>query len=104
MSFDTGDRFTGQCRICLKDTEQAILWVGVLCTACKTCADPWGEWAGSIARKRREVLGLTRREMSALTGYSPKTIKQYEFVRCSEAYYEATALAVWIVQPEGTPV
>ena len=35
-------------------------------------------------------MGMNRKQFGLLTGYSPKTIKRYEYVKCSKKYYDLT--------------
>ena len=43
-----------------------------------------------LVRMRRELLGLTRKQLAALLGYKRATVKQYEWVRCTMPYWKAT--------------
>lgn len=79
-----------ECPVCLQRCRPLATWV---CTWFKDCCGAQihdEDWMGSIAKKRRELLKFDRKEMAAFTGYSPKTIKQYEWVKCSKAYFEKT--------------
>ena len=76
-----------ECPICLKMSHWEGGYIGVRHLCCKVVYDS-EEFMGSIAKKRRElILKLTRKELGKILGYSPKTIKQYEWVRCSNPYF-----------------
>jgi len=79
-----------QCPICGVDCTQDIGWIGERCHNCKTVYDRSELYWGEIARLRRQLLGLNRKQMAELTGYSKKTIKTYEFGNCSKSYYYKT--------------
>lgn len=79
-----------KCCICNKKCKSRIGWLGEKCSNCDSVYNPFDITIPDIVRKRRELLGLTRKQMGELTGYSKYTIKQYEFVRCSKAYYNLT--------------
>jgi len=78
-----------ECPICCKITIQKAGWYGVLCTVCK---HEWHEedWRGSITQKRREHLGLTRRQMGNLLGIAGSKIARYETKKCPNTYWEKT--------------
>lgn len=83
--------YNGWCPICCReDTPIRVGWTHERCII-GNCIIPHEGFMGSIAMRRRERLGLTRRQMSEITGLKPSTIKRYEWVRCSKNYYEKTA-------------
>lgn len=83
---------TMQCQICLQFADQQIGYIGTRCASCgKTDGTTYYH---ELANARRNFLGLTRKQMSELTGYSPKTIKNYEFGQCTKAYFDKTAEVV----------
>lgn len=84
-----------RCMICRQEAEQEAGWIGI---RCKKCGEVWDEetWGGDIAKRRRELMGLTRREMAEKTGLSPHTIKKYEWTRCSKKYYDLTTKMIEI--------
>jgi len=76
-----------ECPICCKVTIQKAGWYGVLCTSCN---HEWHEedWRGSIAQKRREYLGLSRRQMGSFIGVAGSKIARYETRKCPDDYLE----------------
>ena len=66
------------CPICGQITEQRVTWTGVLCMGCRREYGPDYSLA-YIVRKRREILGLTKREMGKRLGYTKGTVHQYEW-------------------------
>ena len=89
-----------ECPICLTISKAKAGWYGVLLTGCK---HEWHEemWMGSIVMDRRKYLNLTRKQMGEVTGYSPKTIKSYEWSKCSKAYFDKTRE---VIKREGSNV
>ncbi len=85
-SFDTEHRIQNyKCPYCCKSTTGVIGWLGVRCINCNKI---YGDtWIGEIARTRRINLKLTRKQMGKIIGKSKHTIKYYEFVKCSEIYF-----------------
>ena len=83
--------FRSECPICCQITGSALGYTGSMCKECKSVYSS-EDWMGSIAMKRRHLLGLTRNEMSNLTGYSRGTIKNYEWTSCSKNYFDKTTL------------
>jgi len=79
-----------ECLVCCKITRQRAGYIGVQCLVCRSVIDFEENFRGRIVRMRREMLKLNRKEMGELTGYSPKTIKQYEWVWCTKNYYDKT--------------
>ncbi len=77
------------CPICCTESKVTSGYAGTLC---RSCGFMWSseDWRGSIAMMRRRYLKKNRKQMGELTGYSPMTIKQYEWVNCSKKYYEKT--------------
>lgn len=81
-----------ECPLCLMTCTQEIGWTGIRCA---NCGHIYELEMVYIARSRREdILKLTRKEMSVLTGYSPATIKKYEWGYCTTAYYDKTTEVV----------
>lgn len=83
-------KIKSKCFICLHISYLRIGWVGEKCDICDSCIDPFDICISDIVKLRREKMGLSRKEMSKLTGYSKSTIKRYEYVHCSENYYKLT--------------
>lgn len=79
-----------KCVICGHESVHDIGYVSIRCSVCKSHYDPTDMTMPDVVRMQRERLGLSRKEMAELTGYSKRTIKQYELVRCSKVYYEKT--------------
>lgn len=77
-----------ECPICLQITIQDLGYIG---SRCRNCGRIWcSEMSrGSLTEKRREYLGLTRREVAARLGLKTATIRTYETSRCSESYMNA---------------
>lgn len=86
---DDVPQFEKICPICCKKNMMTATWVSVICEGCRLEHGP-DYTMGYICRKRRKYLGLTRRQMSEQTGYSPKTIKTYEWGQPSEKYFKIT--------------
>ena len=79
-----------ECPVCCQMAHSEMGYTGKrwLCCKIELCGE---DFMGSIVKKRREkILKLNRKEMGKLTGYSPKTIKQYEWVKCSKQYFDKT--------------
>jgi hypothetical protein len=78
-----------ECLICGKVAIHKAGWYGIMCTACRhEIGDE--DWRGSIAEKRRDLLGLTRRQMGNLVGLAGSKIARYETQKCPDAYWEQT--------------
>lgn len=77
-----------KCSICLVTSIMKTGYVGSLCSNCGHLNGD--DWAGNIAKLRRERLKMTRREWGNLLKLSPNTIKKYEFVRCPKDYLKKT--------------
>ena len=82
------DPLKGECLICCQETLIQPQWTGYRCLSCGSTWD--SPWMGHIVKRRRELLKLTRPEMSKLTGYSKNTIKTYEWTKCSMKYFKLT--------------
>lgn len=80
---------TTKCWVCCRRAVHDLLWTGEICRKCGKYYNLEFTWP-DIVTARRELLRLNRKQMALLTGYSPKTIKQYEWVKCSEQYYHVT--------------
>lgn len=78
-----------ECPICCKVTKQIGGYVGIYCTSCKR---DWSSemWRGDVVRMRRNLLGLSRREMGARLEIPYSRIKGYEIRKCPDEYYEMT--------------
>lgn len=87
-SFSTGETMNGECLVCLYKGKLNVTYVGVLCPKCKYCTD--NEFMGTIAKKRRELLKLTKRQIAQKLGYTTNQIKYFETERCFIEYYEKT--------------
>lgn len=79
-----------KCLICQQVATSEAGWIGIRCHLCRQVWDS-DMWCGLIARRRREVMNLTRRQIAEKAGLKPSTIKRYEFVEISKAYYDFTA-------------
>ena len=79
-----------KCLVCGEICNAEIGWIGERCSACGSVYSPFDDYASDIVRKRREKLGLTRRQIADKLGYKRTTIKNYEWVKPSKKYYEAT--------------
>lgn len=81
------------CPLCGVSGKNLLGWNGMRCLECRHDWFLDMAWP-DIVRTQRQILRLSRREMGEITGYSPKTIKRYEWVRCSKPYL-AAALRVF---------
>jgi len=78
-----------ECLICGKVGIHKAGWYGILCTLCRhELGDE--DWRGSIVEKRRNLLGLTRRQMGNLVGVAGSKIARFETLKCPDAYWEQT--------------
>ncbi len=85
--FDTGNKIEYMCPICLKkDKNTMVTWVGIKCSNCNYMLS-LDEWRGEIARVQRNYLKLTRKQLGEKLGYSKNTIRQYEWVKCPDRYW-----------------
>jgi uncharacterized Zn finger protein (UPF0148 family) len=76
-----------ECPICCKTSTQKAGYVGVYCPECKRIFTG-EEWAGDIARQRREILRLTKKEIGERIGKSKHTIHGYEWKKCPRWYLD----------------
>ena len=74
-----------KCVLCCQETKQKAGYIGVYCYNCKRV---WSgdEWAGNIARQRRDILQLTKKQIGDKLGLSKHTIHAYEWKKCPEKY------------------
>jgi len=79
----------GKCIVCCKETTLQATWFGALCGSCKHVFGP-DNTIGDIAKQRRELIGLTRRQLGDIVGLKPSTIKTYEWGVCPEGYFKKT--------------
>lgn len=89
----------GECPICLKIGPRLAGYYGVLQSDCKH------EWCdedcrGTIVQKRREFLGLTRRQLGKLVGLKTSTIRRYENNRCPDGFWNKTTELIKVKQRE----
>jgi len=88
---DAIDMGQHECPICCTISTHKLGWVGVLCSNChREFSLDDEEWRGTLAEKRRELLGLTRRQMGTLVGVAGSKIARYETRKCPDAYWEKT--------------
>lgn len=78
-----------KCACCTFRTKQYIGFLGPQCSKCGFQHFDDLTWP-DIVRERRRKMKLTRRQMGERTGYSRATVKRYEYVRCTDAYIQAT--------------
>lgn len=80
---------TGLCWVCGRDDQKIRLgWVESHCAGCNrywSMDNPRG-----IVRQRRELLGLTRKQIAQKTGVAPRTVKEYENSVPSQVYWVRT--------------
>ncbi len=76
-----------KCNLCDVECKQEISYVGIRCTNCRIVFN-FETTLGEYCHIIRQRLGLTRAKFGSLLGYSPKTIKTYEFGIPSKSYYE----------------
>jgi hypothetical protein len=81
------DLGVSKCPICCQDTTQKAGYIGVYCYGCKRILSG-EEWRGDIARQRRELLGMTKRQIGEKIGLSKHTIHAYEWKKCPESYLD----------------
>ena len=80
---------SGNCMICGR--ENVVLKYGYVGTLCTCCGKDWSvDFPSGTVRRRREYLGLTRREMAERVGLAPATIKHYETIWPSKRYFDET--------------
>lgn len=78
-----------KCVYCGYEVMAESSYIGLRCTLCGNITY-FEEWAGYIAKKRREKLNLTRKQIAQKMGLSKHTIKKYEYIKCSQKYSEFT--------------
>lgn len=88
--FVDAPKITVECKICGVVCESEIGYIGMRCSQCGSIYDPFEITVPDIVKKRRELLGFSRKVMAKKSGYSHKTIKKYELVKCTEAYFNKT--------------
>jgi len=76
-----------KCPICCKISEKRAGYIGVYCFNCKRILTG-DEWSGQIARQRREILGLTKKQIGDKLGLSKHTVHAYEWKKCPEKYLD----------------
>ena len=76
-----------KCPICCQETRQKAGYIGVYCYTCKNVISG-EEWAGDIARYRRQILGMTKKEIGDKLSLSKHTIHSYEWRKCPEKYLD----------------
>lgn len=76
------------CLICLRLAVILIGWTHDKCTACNSqlSHEPF---MGDIARKRRKLLRITRRQIADELQIKTKTVRTYETSHCSQTYFDA---------------
>jgi len=67
-----------KCLICCQISKQKAGYIGVYCYNCRRMISG-EEWAGDIARQRREILQMTKRQIGDKLGISKHTIHSYEW-------------------------
>ena len=78
-----------KCPICEKECKNELGYIGLRCSNCKSVYDL--DWTmPDIARRRRELMKFNRSQMAEITGYAKSSIKKYEFVRCTQQYFDKT--------------
>lgn len=89
-----------ECPFCGKMSKSQMGWTGIRHMCCKIEINE-EDWLGSICKTRRErILKMSRKELGKAIGYSPKTIKRYEWVKCSRKYEERLREYIKSVKPE----
>lgn len=85
--FHDAVRITSVCLFCGKRGNHLLGWVSL---RCEHCGNEWSlDWAmPDCVREIRAKLKLTRKQMGEKLGYSPKTIKKYEWSWCSKPYFQ----------------
>lgn len=73
-----------KCIICCKQTKQTAGYIGVYCHSCKQTWD--SDFAGDLARIRRQLLGLNRTQIAKQMELSKHTIHSYEWRKCPDSY------------------
>lgn len=95
----------GECSICTIKSDLRFGYGGTKCDVCGSCHHSDELWMGFIAKKRREIMKLNRKQMGQLTGYSPDYITNCEWTSCSKAYFDKTTALIknhfgqWILHP-----
>jgi len=75
-----------ECPVCGKMSKSQMGYTGIRHMCCRIELND-EDFMGSICKKRRtRILRMSRKELGKKLGYSPKTIKQYEWVKCSKKY------------------
>lgn len=76
-----------KCPFCCKIGNQIVGYIGTYCPNCKMI---WSSdhTMGYVAKKRRELLGLTRRQVGCRVSRAPNTIKNYEWTECPQWYFD----------------
>lgn len=80
-----------KCFICGVRCKHEIGWIEERCSNCGSVYSPFEITMPDVVRKRRELFNLTRRQFGELIGYKPASVKRYEWVECTQRYFDATA-------------
>ena len=86
--FIDAPQIRGACAACLKTGKMDAGPAGVRCGACGFVNG--GDSLHLLVRKRREILGMTRREIAGVLGLKPSTVATYENNWPSERYWLET--------------
>ena len=76
-----------KCVFCCKTTQRKAGYIGIYCFNCKRILGG-EEWAGDIARARRELLQLTKKQIADRLSLSKHTIHSYEWRKCPTNYLD----------------
>jgi ribosome-binding protein aMBF1 (putative translation factor) len=87
------------CPVCCKDTGQASNWLGSRCNECGYISN--GDLA-RVVRNRRELLGISRKEIASEMGIKRETVYKYEKVWPSKKYLDQTKML--IIKAKGVQV
>jgi len=77
-----------ECPVCHRMSKVESGYIGFRHQCCKIVLDE-EEWAGRLAMKSREYLGMTRRQLGEKLGYAVSTIHHYEYIKISKKYIKA---------------
>lgn len=84
-----GERIDGSCPVCCRENQP--IRIGHVEEHCAGCGNYFNRnEQNKVVRARRELLDLSRDQISAITGISVSTIKHYEVNYPSKKYLSVT--------------
>lgn len=78
--------FGKKCPVCCRTAMHRVTWVSI---QCQSCRKEWGPdyTKGMLARQRRELLGMSRRQLGIMLGLKTGTVRHYEYFPTPDVYF-----------------